>query len=48
MEESARAGKAVSIYVESFNRSLGLFQRLGFKKTEESGALWLMEWRTAS
>jgi hypothetical protein len=22
-----------------------LFQRLGFVKTEENGALWLMEWR---
>jgi ribosomal protein S18 acetylase RimI-like enzyme len=45
MKEAAQANKSMSIYVESFNRSLGLFQRLGFVKTEENGALWLMEWR---
>lgn len=48
MKEAATADRSVSIYVESFNRSLGLFQRLGFMKTEESGASWLMEWRAAS
>jgi ribosomal protein S18 acetylase RimI-like enzyme len=46
MKEARHENKSCSIYVESFNRSLGLFQRLGFVKTEESGAAWLMEWRT--
>jgi ribosomal protein S18 acetylase RimI-like enzyme len=48
MKEADHGNKTCSIYVESFNRSLGLFQRLGFVKTEESGASWLMEWRAAS
>ena len=48
MKEADHGTKTCSIYVESFNRSLGLFQRLGFVKTEESGASWLMEWRAGS
>lgn len=48
MKEAAEANMPLSIYVESFNRFLGLFQRLGFVKTEESGASWLMEWRAGS
>jgi ribosomal protein S18 acetylase RimI-like enzyme len=45
MTEAARIGKPLRIYVESFNRSLGLFQRLGFVKSSESGYSYLMEWR---
>jgi GNAT superfamily N-acetyltransferase len=45
MKEAAYRNQSLSIYVESFNRSLGLFQRLGFVKTEENGASWLMVWR---
>jgi ribosomal protein S18 acetylase RimI-like enzyme len=48
MKEADHRNQSCSIYVESFNRSLGLFQRLGFVKTEESGASWLMEWRAGS
>lgn len=48
MKEAAETDKALSIYVESFNHSLGLFQRLGFVKMEESGASWLMQWRADS
>jgi ribosomal protein S18 acetylase RimI-like enzyme len=48
MKEADHGTKTCSIYVESFNQSLGLFQRLGFVKTEESGASWLMEWRAGS
>jgi ribosomal protein S18 acetylase RimI-like enzyme len=48
MKETAQANKSLSIYVEGHNRSLGLFQRLGFVKTEENGASWLMEWRAVS
>lgn len=48
MKEAEHKNQSCSIYVESFNRSLGLFQRLGFVKTDESGVSWLMEWRAAS
>jgi ribosomal protein S18 acetylase RimI-like enzyme len=48
MKEVAQTNTPLSIYVESFSRSLGLFQRLGFVKTNESGASWLMEWRAGS
>ena len=48
MMEAAHDNKSCSIYVESHNRSLGLFERLGFVKTEENGASWLMEWRASS
>jgi ribosomal protein S18 acetylase RimI-like enzyme len=41
--EGARAGKKVRIYVESFNRSLGLFERLGFLRAEQRGIHVLME-----
>jgi len=45
MDEAALAGKAVSIHVETFNRSLRLFERLGFSRIEEIGFNYLMEWR---
>jgi RimJ/RimL family protein N-acetyltransferase len=48
IKEAMQANKSVSIYVESFSRSMGLFQRLGFIKTEESGATWLMVWHAGS
>jgi ribosomal protein S18 acetylase RimI-like enzyme len=48
MKEAAEADTSLSIHVESFNRSLDLFQRLGFVKTDESGASWLMEWRAGT
>lgn len=48
MKEASETKVPLTIYVESFNRSLGLFQRLSFVKTDESGASWLMEWRAAS
>jgi ribosomal protein S18 acetylase RimI-like enzyme len=47
MKEAEHENKFISIYVESFNRSLGLFHKLGFVKTEESGASWLMKWRAS-
>ena len=45
MAEAAAIAKPLRIYVESFNRSLGLFERLGFVKSDESGYSYLMEWR---
>jgi ribosomal protein S18 acetylase RimI-like enzyme len=46
MAEAAAVGKPLRIYVESYNASLGLFDRLGFVKTGESGYSYLMEWRS--
>lgn len=43
--EGARTGLAVSIWVEHFNPSLTLFERLGFSKIQEDGYNLLMEWR---
>ena len=45
MGEAARAEIPLNVYVESFNPSRRLFERLGFVKTEEDGVNWLMEWR---
>jgi len=47
MEEARQSRKRLTIYVESFNRSRGLFERLGFKVAEEDGFLLLFEWRPA-
>jgi ribosomal protein S18 acetylase RimI-like enzyme len=48
MVEAAGAGQPLTIYVESFNPSLRLFERLGFKKIEDDGINRLMEWRAAA
>lgn len=45
MEEAGASGKAVTIYVESFNPSLRLFERLGFQKDREEGFQSLMKWQ---
>src|SRR5438309_3475257 len=45
MNEAESAGKPLRIYVESFNPSRGLFERLGFVKTGENGYNHLLEWR---
>jgi RimJ/RimL family protein N-acetyltransferase len=45
MTEAEQAGKPLTIYVESFNPSLRLFERLGFSKIEDDGVNYLMEWR---
>jgi GNAT superfamily N-acetyltransferase len=47
MEEAKSTGKAVRIFVENFNPSLQLFQRLGFVPVEERGVHLLMEWKNA-
>jgi GNAT superfamily N-acetyltransferase len=44
LAEAKSLSRPVRIYVESFSRSLGLFQRLGFRKAEEAGMHFLMEW----
>jgi ribosomal protein S18 acetylase RimI-like enzyme len=45
MEEAKATGKAVRIFVENFNPSLRLFERLGFVPVEERGVHLLMEWK---
>ena len=45
LDEAAAAGKRVLIYVETFNPSLRLLERLGFKNIGEEGINFLMEWR---
>jgi ribosomal protein S18 acetylase RimI-like enzyme len=44
MRESAQTGKPLNIYVETFNRSLSLFERLGFRKAKETGIHYFLEW----
>jgi ribosomal protein S18 acetylase RimI-like enzyme len=44
LTEAKALNRPVRIYVESFNRSLRLFQRLGFRKADEAGLHFLMEW----
>jgi len=46
LDEAARAGKPVAIYVENFNPSLRLFERLGFRKAEENGFQLLVKWQS--
>jgi GNAT superfamily N-acetyltransferase len=45
LAEGARTAKAVSIWVEYFNPSLTLFERLGFSRIQEDGYNLLLEWR---
>jgi ribosomal protein S18 acetylase RimI-like enzyme len=48
MAEAASIRKPLRIYVESFNPSLRLFERLGFQQTEENGIHLLMEWNSSN
>ena len=48
LEEANQSKKRVLIYVETFNPSLRLFERLGFKSIAEEGINFLMEWRPAN
>ena len=43
-EDGARSALPVSIYVEGFNPSLRLFEKLGFRKTNEEGVHCLLQW----
>ena len=44
LAEAERTGRAVRIYVEEFNPSLHLFERLGFSPIEQQGFHRLMQW----
>jgi ribosomal protein S18 acetylase RimI-like enzyme len=48
MSEAAATRRPLRINVESFNPSLRLFERLGFRKAEENGIHFLMEWNSSS
>jgi len=45
LEEAGANGKAVTIFVETFNPSLRLFERLGFRPEREEGFQFLMKWQ---
>jgi GNAT superfamily N-acetyltransferase len=45
MAEAAKVEKPVRIYVERFNPSLRLFERLGFSSIENIHSHFLMQWR---
>jgi ribosomal protein S18 acetylase RimI-like enzyme len=47
LREARQSNKRVTIHVESFNPSLRLFERLGFRKAEETGFHFLMEWKSS-
>lgn len=44
LDEARRGEKVTRIYVEEFNPSLSLFQRLGFSLKEQHGIHLLLEW----
>ncbi len=45
MDEAGASGKPVTIYVEFFNPSLRLFERLGFQREKEEGFQFLLKWQ---
>lgn len=44
LDEANRSGKVTRIYVEEFNPSLRLFERLGFSPSEQHGFHLLLQW----
>jgi ribosomal protein S18 acetylase RimI-like enzyme len=44
LDEANRTGKMIRIFVEEFNPSLHLFERLGFSRSEQHGIHVLMQW----
>ena len=47
-DEACRSNKPIRIYVENFNTSVGLFERLGCKPIEEQGVHVLFQWSPPS
>lgn len=45
MAEAAKDDKPVSIHVEHLNPSLCLYNNLGFRKIDDNGVYFLMEWK---
>ena len=48
LDEAGRTKQSVRIWVEDFNPSLRLFERLGFARSEQQGIHLLMVWTTDS
>lgn len=48
LAEAATASKTVRIHVEHNNPALHLYRRLGFKRVDDHGVYYLMEWRPTS
>jgi RimJ/RimL family protein N-acetyltransferase len=46
MDEADQTAKAVNIWVEEYNPSRSLFERLGFSKVHEEGVNYLLEYRS--
>lgn len=46
--EAQRTGKPLRLDVENFNPAYALYERLGFKKIDETGFYWQMEWRPSA
>jgi ribosomal protein S18 acetylase RimI-like enzyme len=44
MAEARATGRPLTIHVEVYNPALRLYERLGFRKQEDKGVYWLMEW----
>lgn len=47
LDRGAKAGKPVTIHVESYNPALRMYERLGFKKVDTNGVYFLMRWEPA-
>ena len=47
LDEAQQQQKIIRIYVEEFNPSMRLFERLGFSRREQHGFHTLVEWRAA-
>lgn len=45
LTEARQLEKPVTIYVESFNPSISLFERLGFRKEREKDFQFLLKWQ---
>src|SRR5215468_5725248 len=45
LEEAGAGGKALTIYVETFNPSLRLFERLGFRHADQKDFQLLLKWQ---
>lgn len=48
LAEGSRSQLPVRIHVEHNNPAMRLYKRLGFRKLEEQGVYWLMEWTPVS
>lgn len=47
LDRGTRAGKPVTIHVESYNPALRMYERLGFQKVDTNGVYFLMRWEPA-